>query len=87
MNTHLHVLEGMTNLYRIWPHEKLKNSIEQLINIFLDHIIDKNTHHLILFFDENWNAKSDIISYGHDIEAAWLIQEAAEIIGDSSLIN
>lgn len=85
MNTHLHVLEAFANLYRIWPHEELKNSIQELINIFLEHIIDKNNHHLILFFDEKWNVKSNIISYGHDVEAAWLIQEAAEIKGDSDL--
>ena len=87
MNTHLHVLEGFTNLYRIWPHEELKSSIEELIHIFLDRIIDKNSHHLILFFDEKWNVKSDIISYGHDVEAAWLIQEAAEIAGNADLLS
>ena len=87
MNTHLHVLEGFANLYRIWTDEVLKNKIDELIHIFLNHIIDKNTNHLILFFDEKWNAKSNIISYGHDIEAAWLMQEAAEIINDSELIE
>ncbi|HEY5407187.1 MAG TPA: AGE family epimerase/isomerase [Ginsengibacter sp.] len=87
MNTHLHVLEGFANLYRIWPDEVLKNSIEELIGIFLKYIIDKNTHHLILFFDEKWNVKSNIISYGHDIEAAWLIQEAAEIINNNDLLE
>lgn len=87
MNTHLHVLEAYSNLYRIWPDETLKNKIQQLIHIFLDHIIDKETNHLILFFDENWNPKSDIISYGHDIEAAWLIQEAAEAIDDHDLVR
>jgi cellobiose epimerase len=53
----------------------------------LNHIIDKENHHLVLFFDEKWNVKSHIISYGHDIEAAWLIQEAAEIIDDKDLIE
>lgn len=87
MNTHLHILEGFAALYRIWTDEVLKNRIEELIHIFLDHIIDKNSHHLILFFDEKWKPKSNIISYGHDIEAAWLIQEAAEIILDKDLID
>ena len=87
MNTHLHILEGFANLYRIWPDEVLKNKIAELINIFLDHIIEKKTNHLVLFFDEKWKVKSNIISYGHDIEAAWLIQEAAEVIGDNALVE
>jgi mannobiose 2-epimerase len=80
MNTHLHVLEGFANLYRIYPDQLLKKKITELIHYFLDHIIDPVTHHLILFFDDKWTKKSDSISYGHDIEAAWLVQEAAEII-------
>lgn len=87
MNTHLHVLEGFANLYRIWTNEVLKNRIDELVHIFLNHIIDKNANHLILFFDEKWNVKSNIISYGHDIEAAWLIQEAAQIIGNNELLK
>ncbi len=87
MNTHLHVLEGFANLYRVWPDEALKQRIKALINNFSDHIIDKKNNHLILFFDEKWNAKSSIISYGHDAEAAWLIQEAAEIIYDNNFIE
>jgi mannobiose 2-epimerase len=87
MNTHLHVLEGFANLYKIWPDENLKNRIVELLVIFLNNIIDKNTHHLILFFDDVWNIKSNIISYGHDIEAAWLLQETAEIIGEKKLIE
>ncbi|HEY4149948.1 MAG TPA: AGE family epimerase/isomerase [Chitinophagaceae bacterium] len=87
MNTHLHVLEAYSNLYRIWPDEKLKQRITGLINNFLQHIIDPVSHHLILFFDENWRANNTVVSYGHDIEAAWLLQEAAETIGDPVLIR
>jgi cellobiose epimerase len=82
MNTHLHVLEAFANLYRIWPDAKLKAKLQELIQLFLDHIIDKQTNHLTLFFDEDWTPKSNIISYGHDIEAAWLVLEAAEVIQD-----
>jgi mannobiose 2-epimerase len=87
MNTHLHVLECFANLYLIWPDEKLKQRITALINIFLDHIFDAKTGHLILFFDEEWNPRGNIHSYGHDIEAAWLIKEAAEIIKDETLME
>ncbi len=87
MNTHLHVLEAFANLYKIWPDEILKKRISELIVIFLDKIINKKTNHLNLFFDEKWNVKSNIIWYGHDIEAAWLLLEAAEIIEDEELVR
>ena len=87
MNTHLHVLEAYTNLYRIWPEGQLKRNIEELIHLFLEHIIDKQTNHLVLFFDDDWNQRSSDISFGHDIEAAWLVQEAAEMIGNANLLQ
>jgi len=87
MNTHLHVLEGYTNLYRIWPDKALGEHISILLDNFFEHFIDKKTHHLVLFFDEDWQAKGDLVSYGHDIEATWLLLEAAEAIGDKTSIK
>ena len=86
MNTHLHVLEAYTTLYQVWPDEKLNEQIKNLIQNFAEHIVDSKTGHLVLFFDEQWNRKSDTISYGHDIEAAWLLLEAAEAINNEALI-
>jgi mannobiose 2-epimerase len=87
MNTHLHVLEAYTNFYKICKDEKVKNSINLLLHNFSEHIVDPNTHHLHLFFDEHWNVKGDTVSYGHDIEAAWLLLEATEAINDEPLIG
>jgi mannobiose 2-epimerase len=87
MNTHLHALEAYTTLYSIWPEEELRRQIETLINNFLDHIINSETNHLVLFFDEDWNKRSDAVSHGHDIEATWLLLEAAEAIGHHELIE
>lgn len=87
MNTHLHLLEAFANLYRSWTDEKLKEKITELIFIFLNKIIDPDNNHLILFFDEKWNNKPGIISYGHDIEAAWLIEEAAGIVKNETLLK
>jgi mannobiose 2-epimerase len=87
MNTHLHVLEAYTNLYRIWPDKHLGSQLKNLVEIFLEKIIDKGTSHLNLFFDENWQCKSTIISYGHDIEASWLLFEAAGVLDDKVLIK
>lgn len=86
MNTHLHVLEAFTTLYSIWPEHELKQKIIELIDNFRQHIIHPETGNLILFMEENWKAKSDTVSYGHDIEASWLLLEAAEVIKDELLI-
>jgi mannobiose 2-epimerase len=86
MNTHLHILEAYTNLYRIWKDEDLARQLRNLILIFIEKIVNRDTKHLVLFFDENWNSKSSVVSYGHDIEASWLIDEAARVSGDPLLL-
>ncbi|GAB6121458.1 AGE family epimerase/isomerase [Dysgonomonas termitidis] len=85
MNTHLHILEPYTNLYRVWPDKNLQRAQTELIDIFSNQILNKRNHHLNLFFDDNWNSKSTIVSYGHDIEASWLLFEAADVLGDKKL--
>ena len=87
MNTHLHILEPYTNLYRVWKDERLKQQIHNLVELFIHQIKHPETHHLQLFFDDDWNSKYDIISYGHDIEASWLIHEAALELGDAQLLT
>lgn len=79
MNTHLHILEAYANFYRSWPDSLLHQRLKNLIDLFLDKIIDPQTRHLICFFDVQWNPSPAPVSYGHDIETAWLLLEAAEI--------
>lgn len=86
MNTHLHILEAYTNLYRVWKDDRLATQLRNLIEIFIEKIVNQKTKQLDLFFDENWNAKSTIVSFGHDIEASWLIDEAARVLGDLVLL-
>jgi mannobiose 2-epimerase len=64
----------------------MANRLRNIVEIFLDKIIDKETFHLINFLDRNWNATSTIDSYGHDIECSWLLFEAADLLGDPYLI-
>lgn len=87
MNTHLHVLEAYTNLYREWPDSTLEAQLRGAVRLFLDTILDSETNHLIGFFDEQWTPRTGFISYGHDIEASWLLVEAAEALDDAALIE
>lgn len=88
MNTHLHILEPYTNLLRVAPeNEALREAVANLINVFLDKIEDPKTHHLGLFFDMDWTRRDHEISYGHDIEASWLILEAAQVLADEGLLD
>lgn len=85
MNTHLHLLEAYTNLYRIWRSESLKLALGDLLDIMLNHIVDGQFFRFNLFFDEAWRCSSPIVSYGHDIEGSWLMCEAADVLGDERL--
>lgn len=84
MNTHLHVLEAYAALYKVWKDDRVKSRLTELINIFLNNII-RDTGHLGIFFDDKFNeveSSKGICSFGHDIEASWLLWEAVEILGD-----
>jgi mannobiose 2-epimerase len=87
MNTHLHVLEAYSNLFRIWKDDLLKKQLHGLIELFADKIVNNQTFNLKMFFDEEWNDKTDLVSYGHNIESSWLINEAALVLGDPSVIH
>ena len=87
MNTHLHILEPYANLYRVWKDERLERQLRNLIEVFVTKILDQETGHLNLFFEEDWSNKYHIVSYGHDIEASWLIHEAALVLGDKKLLE
>jgi len=84
-NTHLHVMEAYTRLLGAWPDPALRGQLSQILEIMLSRVVNPRTCHLGLFFAADWTLRSDRISYGHDIEAAWLLCQAADALGDAGL--
>ncbi len=87
MNNHLHLLEAYTNLYRVRPDTRLRDCLTELVNIFDKRIADPDTGHLHHFFDESWQPRSTNYTFGHDIEASWLLCEAAEVLSDLNVTS
>lgn len=86
-NTHLHIIEPYTNLYRIWKDARLEKALRNLIDIFTDRILNPETYHLDLFFEMDWKRGAGWLeSYGHDIECSWLMHEAALVLGDKQVL-
>lgn len=101
-NTHLHIIEPYTNLYRVLQDicacpahaadfcdvkAEVEQALRQLISIFTDKILNPETHHLDLFFDMDWTRGAGWLeSYGHDIECSWLMHEAALVLGDKEVL-
>ena len=86
-NTHLHIIEPYTNLFRclkeleekgydidISCKSKVEISLRNLIHIFTDRILNPQTSHLDLFFEMDWlRGAGWLESYGHDIDRKVLI--------------
>lgn len=87
MNTNLHVLEAFTNLYRVWKDPGLHQQLKDEIDVMRHKILDQSTWHEILYLSMDWQpSPMRIDSYGHDIEFAWLLVEAAEVLGDEDIL-
>jgi len=86
MNTHLHILEAYTSLLNIYDNQNLKAALKQLIELFLEKFFNEQ-HHYELFYDESWNLMSNTVSYGHDIETAWLLIDASKAVEDEILLD
>jgi mannobiose 2-epimerase len=87
MNTHLHVLEAYTRLHQVAPDPSTARALAGILDVFGTKIIDASTGHLRLFFGLDWQSLSSQISFGHDIEASWLLYEAAEALKDTGWLK
>ena len=82
MNTTLHVAEAYTALYRAGHDPQAAAWLRSALAIFTDHIYNEKKKRLEVFFDEKMNSLADMHSFGHDIEASWLLDEPCEVLGD-----
>ncbi|KKI92409.1 N-acylglucosamine 2-epimerase [Bacillus sp. SA1-12] len=88
-NTHLHILEAYTTLYKASGDPLVKERLTNLVETFYEKIYNKATKFLHVFFDREWNSLLQLKSFGHDIEASWLIDEAIKVLNleDDRYIN
>ncbi len=81
MNTNLHMLEALSALHACSANGETAPALGELIDIHLDRILTSSAH-LGLYFDSDWTRMDTAVSYGHDIEASWLLTEAAARLCD-----
>lgn len=82
MNTTLHLMEAYTELYLADKSPRVLERLKFQLELTYDKIFDKENDKLFVFFDREMNEIGDVYSYGHDIEATWLIDRALDVIGD-----
>lgn len=82
MNTHLHVVEAYTKLYQAHGGEEVAMALGYGIDLIDRYMIDRDHFHLRMFMDEDWKDHSPELTYGHDIECAWLLYKALSALGD-----
>lgn len=82
MNTTLHLMEAYTELYLADKSPRVLERLKFQLDVTYDKIFDKENDKLFVFFDRELNEIGDVYSYGHDIEATWLIDRAIDVIGD-----
>lgn len=84
MNTLLHVFEAYTELYRVTKDEKVADNLRYMMDLVATKVYNEKIGRQEVFFDRTWNTLIDLYSYGHDIEAAWLIDRGLEVLGDDA---
>ena len=94
-NSMIHLLECFTELYKVWPDQVMKERLHALLGLIRD-TVTTSKGYLILYFKRDWtpisnkdaspadkerNFEFDHVSFGHDIETAYLMLEASEALG------
>lgn len=95
-NSSIHILEAFTELYKVWPDALVKERLQEMLVLIRDKIVTPKGY-LQLYFTPDWKPVSyrdstdaaikknhyiDHVSFGHDVETAYLMQEATEALGN-----
>ena len=85
MNTLLHIFEAYTEFYRVTKEEQVADRLKYMLGLMADRIYNQELGRQEVFFDRTWHTLIDLYSYGHDIEAAWLVDRGLKILDDRAL--
>jgi len=85
MNTLLHIMEAYTVLFEATRNTKVRTALIFAVRQLTGDMYNADKERLEVFFDMNFKSLLDLHSYGHDIEASWLIDRALDVLGDASL--
>ena len=77
MNTLLHVIEAYAELHRAKPDAALARLTGERLEIVREKMYNPGKRRLEVFFDAEYRPLLDMQSFGHDIEAGWLLWDAA----------
>ncbi len=79
-NTHLHLLEALTELYRAWPDPLVRERLTEIFLLVRDRMFVAPGCLSELYTDD-FRPLPGVISYGHDVESAYLLVEASRALG------
>ncbi len=94
-NTSLHIMEAFAELYTVWPDSLLRERLTEMLHLMRDKFTTEKGY-LVLYMERDWTPVSykdsseavqknnhfqDHVSFGHDIEAGYLMLEASHVLG------
>jgi mannobiose 2-epimerase len=87
LGTHLHLLEAYTKVRKITRNSQYDKYIENLVRIILKHFINLKVTRVIHQFDSNWSPLADENWIGHNVEASWILCDAARVLKNPELMH
>lgn len=80
MNTGIHILEALTGLYQVWPDPLVQQRVREMLEICRTRFYS-DPGYLVQFLSADWKRTLSPDSFGHDVEAGFLMVEAGETLG------